>query len=96
MDIRVFTIRCPQDSKIPRSRSIDNFKKPELLGINENIHLSLSFAPNMSKIFNKVQEISSFEVWVTTGHINDKYEPQEFFDHKNKYIFSKKACNDVK
>ena len=50
---------------------------------NDSIPQGLSFAPKMTKIFNKVPNISPFQGCVTTGHIYDKNGPTEpFFDHK--------------
>ena len=57
------------------------------LGINENMHLSLSFAPNMTKIFNQVQNICQYEVWSPQVLYVINMDPQAFFlPQKHAYI----------
>jgi hypothetical protein len=80
---------APGGSKYPLISPPNPVRTLKVIIWHQSTKYSLSFAPKMTKIFNKVQEISPFEGSVTTGHIYDKYGPTGIFDHKNIYKMSK-------
>jgi hypothetical protein len=87
----LLAIMGPREVKIPPLYPPNHLGTLNTINWLQSTQYSLSFAPKMTKKFNKLQVFLPFNVWVNTANIYEKYGPTAFFDH----ILSKQALHDV-